>query len=116
MNFPSDSEQNKAELEADRIVNVSYHGLLLAAAVVGVMEGLAAVLCLMAAVNVAVTRTPVSTTVLLGTLSGTASIPLVLAASLTSFLLSSRIRMINTQRSRTLPGSLTWRETEKDPR
>lgn len=74
-----------------------------------------AVLCLMAAVNVAVTRTPVSTTVLLGTLSGTASIPLILAASLTSFLLSARIRMINTQRSRTLPGSLTWRETETNP-
>lgn len=70
------------------------------------------VLCLMAAVNVGVTRTPISTTVLLGTLSGTASVPVVLAASLTSFMLTARVRMIQTQRARRLPNSLTWREQD----
>jgi len=71
-----------------------------------------AVLCLMAATNVGVTRTPVSSTVLLATLSGMAAVPLLLAASLTSFLLTARVRMIATQRSRVLPGSLTWRDQE----
>lgn len=59
-----------------------------------------AVLGMMAAVNVAVTKTPLSTAVILTTLSGTSMLPVVLAASLTSFLVSSRVRVIATQRSR----------------
>lgn len=59
-----------------------------------------AVLGMMAAVNVAVTKTPISTAVLLTTLSGTSMMPVVLASSLTSFLVSSRVKVIGTQRAR----------------
>lgn len=59
-----------------------------------------AVLGFMAAVNVAVTKTPLSTAVILTTLSGTSMLPVVLASSLASFLVSSRVRVIHTQRSR----------------
>lgn len=68
------------------------------------------VLCLMAATNVGVTRTPVSTTVLLGTLTGVAATPLVLAASLTSFALTARIQLIQTQRPRDPRPDLAWRD------
>src|SRR5690606_32025898 len=71
-----------------------------------------AVICLMGAVNVGVTRTPISSSILLVTLSGVAALPLVLAACLSSFLLTARIRMIHTQRSRMLPGTLTWRDQQ----
>ncbi|NET56105.1 MAG: chloride channel protein [Symploca sp. SIO2E6] len=56
--------------------------------------------CLMAAVNVAVTKTPVSTSIILSVLSGTAMLPVIVIASFTSFLLTSQIVMIRTQRSR----------------
>lgn len=56
--------------------------------------------CLMAAVNVAVTKTPVSTSIILSVLSGTAMLPVIVIASFTSFLLTSNIAMIRTQRSR----------------
>lgn len=59
-----------------------------------------AVFCLMAAVNVSITKTPLSTAVLLTTLSATSMLPVILAASLTSFLVSARVRVIITQRSR----------------
>jgi H+/Cl- antiporter ClcA len=59
-----------------------------------------AALCTMAAVNVAVTKTPVSTTVILASLSGFAILPLVLVASFVSFLCTTRIAVIRTQRSR----------------
>lgn len=59
-----------------------------------------AALCLMAALNVAVTRTPISTTVILTTLSGTAMVPVIGAASLVSFLLTTPVSLIRTQRSR----------------
>jgi H+/Cl- antiporter ClcA len=59
-----------------------------------------ATLCLMAALNVAVTRTPLSTTVILTTLSGTAMVPVIGAASLVSFLLTTPVRLIPTQRGR----------------
>ncbi|NJN01246.1 MAG: chloride channel protein [Leptolyngbyaceae cyanobacterium SL_1_1] len=58
--------------------------------------------CLMAAVNVAVTKTPISTSIILSVLSGTAMLPVIVIASFTSFLLTSQIAMIGTQRSRTL--------------
>ncbi|HSC86989.1 MAG TPA: chloride channel protein, partial [Polyangiaceae bacterium] len=62
-----------------------------------------AVMCTMVAVNVAVTKTPLGTAILLGTLSGTALLPLILVASLTSFFLAGPVRVIRSQRSRTEP-------------
>ena len=56
--------------------------------------------CLMAAVNVAVTKTPVSTSIILSVLSGTAMLPVIVISSFTSFVLTSQIAMIGTQRSR----------------
>ncbi|NEP18816.1 MAG: chloride channel protein [Leptolyngbya sp. SIO4C1] len=56
--------------------------------------------CLMAAVNVAVTKTPISTSIILSVLSGTAMLPVIVISSFTSFLLTSEIAMIRTQRSR----------------
>lgn len=58
--------------------------------------------CIMAAVNVAVTKTPISTSIILSVLSGTAMLPVIAIASFVSFLLSSQISMIKTQRSRNL--------------
>ena len=58
--------------------------------------------CMMAAVNVAITKTPISTTVILSVLSDTAMVPVIVIASLTSFLLTTNLNMISTQRSRTL--------------
>lgn len=56
--------------------------------------------CMMAAVNVAITKTPISTTVILSVLSDTAMVPVIVIASLTSFLLTINLSMIKTQRSR----------------
>ncbi|HPF38735.1 MAG TPA: chloride channel protein [Phycisphaerae bacterium] len=58
------------------------------------------ILCMMAATNVAVTKTPVATTVILTSLSGTAFMPALAAACLASFLLTTRVTLIPTQRSR----------------
>ncbi len=58
--------------------------------------------CLMAAVNVAVTKTPVSTSIILSVLSGTAMLPVIVISSFTSFILTGQIAMIGTQRSRQL--------------
>lgn len=58
--------------------------------------------CLMAAVNVAVTKTPISTSIILSVLSGTAMLPVIVIASYTSFLLTSGIVMIRTQRVRSV--------------
>lgn len=58
--------------------------------------------CLMAAVNVAVTKTPVSTSIILSVLSGTAMLPVIAIASFVSFVLTSQITMIKTQRGRDL--------------
>lgn len=60
------------------------------------------VLCMMAATNVAVTKTPVSTTVILTSLSGTAFMPALAAACFASFLATTRVSLIQTQRSRGL--------------
>ena len=61
-----------------------------------------AALCTMAAVNVAVTKTPVSTTVILATLAGLGIVPLLLIAAFVSFLLTTRVALIRTQRSRNI--------------
>lgn len=64
-----------------------------------------AMVCMMAAVNVAITKTPISTTVILSVLSDTAMVPVILIASFTSFLLTTQVSLIQTQRSRTIaPG------------
>ena len=57
--------------------------------------------CMMAAVNVAITKTPVSTTVILSVLSDTAMVPVIVIASFVSFLLTTQVCLIQTQRSRT---------------
>ncbi len=58
--------------------------------------------CLMAAVNVAVTKTPVSTSIILSVLSGTSMLPVIAITSFVSFILTSQITMIKTQRCRDL--------------
>ncbi|MDQ8182237.1 chloride channel protein [Pelagicoccus sp. SDUM812005] len=69
------------------------------------------IVCLMAAANVGVTRTPISTTILLGTLTSLSLTPLVLAASLTAFVLTNKIQLIHSQRPRKTPSGYVWRET-----
>ncbi len=59
-----------------------------------------AMLCMMAAVNVAITKTPISSTVILTVLSSTTMVPVILSASFTSFLLTSSVSLLKTQRSR----------------
>lgn len=44
--------------------------------------------CLMVAVNVAMTKTPVSTTVILSVIADTSMVPVIVIASLTRFLLT----------------------------
>jgi chloride channel protein, CIC family len=75
-------------------------GGLAISAVFPIIPAPLAALCTMAAVNVAVTKTPVSTTVILVTLSGMAVLPLLVIASFVSFLLTTRVALIRTQRSR----------------
>lgn len=60
------------------------------------------ILSMMAAVNVAVTKTPISTAVILTTISGTSYMPALVGASFASFLLTTRVGLIRTQRSREL--------------
>jgi H+/Cl- antiporter ClcA len=56
--------------------------------------------CLMAAVNVAITKTPISTTVILSVIADTSMVPVIVIASFTSFLLTTQVSLIKTQRSR----------------
>ncbi|NEQ67256.1 MAG: chloride channel protein [Symploca sp. SIO1B1] len=60
-----------------------------------------AILCSMAAINVAITKTPISTTIILTVLSDTTILPVIAIASFTSFLLTSNIGLLKTQRART---------------
>jgi len=64
----------------------------------------------MAAVNVAVTKTLVSTSIILSVLSGTTMLPVIVIASYTSFLLTHKLSMIKTQRPRSLDAETmpTW--------
>lgn len=62
-----------------------------------------AIVCLMAAVNVAITKTPVSSTVILSVIADTSMVPVIVIASFTSFLLTTQVSLIKTQRSRTVP-------------
>ena len=61
-----------------------------------------AMLCCMAAINVAITKTPISTSIILGVLSDTSILPIVAIASFTSLLLTSNLSLLKTQRSRVI--------------
>ncbi len=58
------------------------------------------ILSLMAGVNVAVTKTPISTCIILTTLTGTSMMPVLIAASIVSLLLTTKLNVIRTQRRR----------------
>ncbi len=61
--------------------------------------------CMMATINVAITKTPISSTVILSVLSDTAMVPVILIVSFNSFLLTTQVSLIGTQRSHTIfPG------------
>jgi H+/Cl- antiporter ClcA len=74
-------------------------GLAIALAVPQVHPTISMV-CMMAAVNVAITKTPISTSIILSVLSDTAMVPVIVIASFVSFLLTTELSMIKTQRSR----------------
>ncbi|MBE9229598.1 chloride channel protein [Phormidium sp. LEGE 05292] len=59
-----------------------------------------AMLCMMAAVTVAVMKTPVSIPVILSVISNTDLIPMITVATIVSFLLTMKISLIPTQRAR----------------
>ena len=61
-----------------------------------------AMLCMMAAINVAVTKTPIATALILSALTNSATVPVIIIASFVSFVLTNRIAVIRTQRSRYL--------------
>lgn len=74
-----------------------------------------AIVGLMAAVNVGVTKTPVSTSIILISLTGGALFPVVAAASIVSYICTERIRLITTQQHRTdnpSPMHRVWRWKE----
>lgn len=56
--------------------------------------------CMMVAVNVAITKTPISATVILNVLSSTSMVPVISTACIVSFLLTTELSLIKTQRSR----------------
>ncbi|WP_293084041.1 chloride channel protein [Okeania sp. SIO3B5] len=64
-------------------------------------------LCCMAAINVSITKTPISTSIILSVLSDTSIIPIIAIASFTSFILTSNIGLLRTQRPRKQEGSLS---------
>ncbi|MHB8417586.1 MAG: chloride channel protein [Myxococcales bacterium] len=82
-------------------------GACLGRAVAATVPGLdpsVAMLAAMAGINVGVTKTPISTTLILVALSGLDLLPVVLFASLISFLVTLRIGMIETQGPRLRAG------------
>lgn len=58
--------------------------------------------CMMAAVSVAVMKTPVGLVIILTAISHTSMLPLIVTATLVSYLLTTRASLIKTQRSRVL--------------
>ncbi len=91
-----------------------------AAAVAPGLDPSVAMLAAMAGVNVGVTKTPIATTVILVALSGLDMLPVVLFASLASFLVTSRFGLIETQRPRPMQSldaeaSLTAGQTPSRP-
>jgi len=49
---------------------------------------------------VAITKTPISTTVILAVIADTSMMPVIVIAAFTSFLLTTQVSLISTQRSR----------------
>lgn len=74
-------------------------GLAIAYGIPGIHPTIA-MLCCMAAINVAITKTPISTSIILTVLSDTTIMPIIAIASFTSFLLTSNIGLLKTQRAR----------------
>lgn len=75
-----------------------------------------AIIGMMAAVNVGVTKTPISTSIILVSLTGGAMLPVVASASIVSYVCTERIRLINTQQHRKdnlSPMHRVWRWKEK---
>lgn len=75
-----------------------------------------AIVCGMAAVNVGVTKTPISTSVILISVTGGALFPAVAAASMVSYISTERIRLISTQQHRSdnpSPMHRVWRWKEQ---
>ncbi|MEL6438202.1 MAG: chloride channel protein [Cyanobacteria bacterium J06621_8] len=75
-------------------------GLAISLGIPGVHPTIA-MLCCMAAINVAITKTPISTSIILGVLSDTSILPIIAIASFTSLLLTNNLSLLRTQRSRT---------------
>ncbi len=59
-----------------------------------------AIVGLMAAVNVGVTKTPISTSVILTSLTGSSLLPVIAASSIVSYVCTEKIRLISTQQHR----------------
>ena len=74
-----------------------------------------AMICCMAAINVAITKTPISTSIILGVLTDTSILPIVAIASFTSLLLTNNVSLLKTQRSRTMTKTTTEIVKEKEP-
>ncbi|MEX1123369.1 MAG: chloride channel protein, partial [Balneolales bacterium] len=75
-----------------------------------------AIVGLMAAVNVGVTKTPVSTSVILVSLTGGGMLPVIATSSIVSYVCTEKIRLINTQQHRKdnlSPMHRVWRWKEK---
>jgi len=75
-----------------------------------------AIVGLMAAVNVGVTKTPISTSIILVSLTGGAMLPVIAMASTVSYVCTERFRLISTQQHRRdndSPMHRVWRWKEK---
>jgi H+/Cl- antiporter ClcA len=90
-------------------------GLALSLATGQAIPATVAMIGLMAAVNVGVTKTPISTSVILISLSGVSLFPVVAVSSIVSYLCTEKVRLINTQQHRTdnrSPMHRVWRWKE----
>lgn len=75
-----------------------------------------AMIGLMAAVNVGVTKTPISTSIILVSLTGGTMLPVVASASIVSYVCTEKVRLISTQQHRKdnlSPMHRVWRWKEK---
>lgn len=75
-------------------------GVAIASASGGLVHPTLAALCTMAAVNVAITKTPLGTAMVVAGFGAPALLPFVLASSLVGFAASTRVAVIRTQRGR----------------
>lgn len=75
-----------------------------------------AIIGLMAAVNVGVTKTPISTSIILVSLTGGTMLPVIASASIVSYVCTEKVRLISTQQHRKdnlSPMHRVWRWKEK---